>query len=70
MRVGGLTHEDDVDVSVRDKSKDSTGRNRRGYRPVWSSGQSCDRGFLLSFREEKRGSHDMVMQKPSFIFML
>jgi hypothetical protein len=32
--------------------------------------ESCDRGFLWSFREQMRGFHDSLRQKPSSLFRL
>jgi hypothetical protein len=31
---------------------------------------SCDGGFLRSFREQMRGFHDLLRQKPSSLFVL
>jgi hypothetical protein len=35
-----------------------------------SSRVSCQGGFILSFREEMRGFHDLLKQKPSTVFIL
>jgi hypothetical protein len=32
--------------------------------------ESCEGGFLKSFREQMRGLHDLLRQKPSSLFML
>jgi hypothetical protein len=39
------------------------------HTPPWPmekpTGESCERGFLQTFREQVRGLHDLLRQKPS-----